>query len=364
MSLLVAETLSPKFAKTLLLLQSTPGSPSKPELEWFSSSKIQPKNAKKKRRRKVNNRTRKENFYNFYDIEDDNLETNEIVSGNSKTKIRTEVFLASLDQRSIWVNGRSACSVLSLFIAHWLHINQDLPTRPQFNRLVIEGSNEWNSLCKNELNLVSFPDGHFDLKTLEESFVGFFFPEKFEMLKEVMSFDDTWDNIISDEILTNKPKIYIVSWNDHFFVLKVEEDACYVINSLGRRLHNYCNSAYILKFNESSVIYDLINKEEEDEGENQSEKNKEKTNDQIVICTGKECCREFIKRFWATITLRDFEEEKKKGKLSNTTLFQKLQIEFHCTYLNPPSPSSSSPSSSNQSADSYSSTQFAFSSED
>ncbi|KAL5559715.1 hypothetical protein UlMin_035926 [Ulmus minor] len=313
---------------------------------------------------------------NFYNIDDGSFQIKEIASKDRKTKVITDVFLASLDQRSEWVNGIGACSVLSLVTAHWLHINQDLPTKSQLNRLIIEGSKEWNNLCNNEFKLVFFPDGHFDLETVleaelrplnvqpEKSFIGFFFSEKFEMLKEVMSFDDIWDKIISDETLANKPKIYIVSWNDHFFVLKVEENACYVIDSLGGRLHTYCNEAYILKFDKSSVIYDII-KEEEDKSESDvNTKNKEKTYDHIVICAGKECCREFIKRFWATMTLSELEEEKKKGELSNMTIFQKLQIEFHCTYLTPPSSTSSSSRSFDQSTNSSSSTQFAFSSED
>ncbi|KAL5559842.1 hypothetical protein UlMin_036053 [Ulmus minor] len=179
------------------------------------------------------------------------------------------------------------------------------PNKTPIYRLLIEGSKEWNNLCNDEFNHISFLDGHFDPETvleaelrpltvrLEKSFVGFFFLEKFEMLKE----------IISNETLANKPKIYIVSWNDHFFVLKEKETACYVIDSLGERLRYFCNNAYILQFK-----YE------------------------------KECSREFIKRFWTTTTLNELEEKKKKGSLSNITLFQKLQIEFRCTYLTPPPP--------------------------
>ncbi|KAI4378631.1 hypothetical protein MLD38_016085 [Melastoma candidum] len=52
----------------------------------------------------------------------------------------------------------------------------------------------------------------------------------------------------------NQPQLYIMSWNNHFFILRVEKDAYHVIDALGERLFKGCNQAYILKFDDSAVI--------------------------------------------------------------------------------------------------------------
>lgn len=188
-----------------------------------------------------------------------------------------------------------------------------------------------------------FSNKHFDIETVlkadlrpldvspEKSFIGFFSPEKFECLKGHMSFDEIW-NEISKNTIFDQPRIYIVSWNDHFFVLKVEAEAYYMIDSLGERLFEGCNQAYILKFDDSSIIYGG-NLEKTESCSNEMgdfESNKEESLQ--VMCRGKECCREFIKRFLAAIPLKELEEEEKKKGVSDLTLHQRLQIEFHYSY--------------------------------
>ena len=131
-------------------------------------------------------------------------------------------------------------------------------------------------------------------------------------------------------------RVYIVSWNDHFFVLKVEADAYYIIDSLGERLYEGCQQAFILKFDDSSVMYGKIDKAKEVPISGAS---REK------ICRGKECCKEFIKRFLAAIPLWQLEKEEKEEKkwsVSSPYLHRQLQIDFHY----------SSSSSSSASADS------------
>ena len=85
--------------------------------------------------------------------------------------------------------------------------------------------------------------------------MGFFRPEgmgdSFDFLQGAMTFDTIWDEITNAmmvESQNNEPKIYIVSWNDHFFLLKVEREAFYIIDTFGERLFEGCNQAYILKF--------------------------------------------------------------------------------------------------------------------
>ncbi|XP_048331151.2 uncharacterized protein LOC125422860 [Ziziphus jujuba] len=275
-------------------------------------------------------------------------EIKKVISRDGQAKLKTPVFFASFDQRSEMAAGESACTALVMVIAHWLHSNQDvMPSKSQFDSLITEGSTEWQKLCNNEAYSNFFPNKHFDLETVleadlrplavwpENSFVGFFNPEKFESLKEAMSFEKIWNEISNDSEVYD-PRIYIVSWNDHFFVLKVEANAYYIIDSLGERLFEGCNQAYILKFDDSSVMYREKKIAEDREGSINEEENM-----QEVICKGKECCREFIIRFLAAIPLGELEEEEQKGLVPTLPLHQRLQIEFHYSY-SPPSSSASS----------------------
>jgi hypothetical protein len=211
-----------------------------------------------------------------------------------------------------------------------------MPTRSEFDQLIIEGSSEWRNLCGKEDLVNQFPNKHFDLETVmhaglrpvsvlpEKSFIGFFGPEKFETLKEAMSFDQIWDEIKSGDEDT-RPRVYIVSWNDHFFVLKVDSDAYYIIDTLGERLHEGCDRAYILRFDDSTVMRGKV----ETEIVGSSEPTSSEEGSEGEICRGKECCREFIKRFFAAIPLRELESEDEKESVSYFSLHQRLQIEFN-----------------------------------
>ncbi|KAM7257921.1 hypothetical protein ACFE04_013662 [Oxalis oulophora] len=251
-------------------------------------------------------------------------ETKELVSRDRKAKLKSDVFFASFDQRSTEASGESACTAIVTEISHWLHSNMNsIPTRAEFDSLITEGCSTWRKLCENDEYTNSFPDKHFDLETVleadlrpicvsrEQSFTGFFSPENFESLKEAMSFDQIWSSVCENNMDNYETRIYIVSWNDHFFVLKAEADAFYIIDSLGERLFEGCNQAYILKFDESSVMYEKVEEKEE------------------IICRGKECCREYIKRFLAGISIAELEEEEQKKTVSTFSLIRRLQIDFN-----------------------------------
>ncbi|KAE9452185.1 hypothetical protein C3L33_15894, partial [Rhododendron williamsianum] len=277
-------------------------------------------------------------------------EEKELTSRDGETKLKTDVFFASFDQRSYKAAGESACTALAAVIAHWLHSNHEgMPTRPEFDQLIIEGSSEWRNLCGKEALINQYPNKHFDLETvmqagirpvsvlLEKSLVGFFGPEKFESLKGFMSFDQIWDKIRSGDEDT-RPGLYIVSWNDHFFVLKVDSDAYYIIDTLGERLHEGCDRAYIMKFDDSTVMKGKVDSErvgssEPTKVDRERVGSEEPTNSGDVsegeICRGKECCREFIKRFFAAIPLRELESEEEKEPVSYFALHRRLQIEFN-----------------------------------
>lgn len=268
------------------------------------------------------------------------------MSRDGQALLKAPFFFASFDQRSDKAAGASACTALVAVISHWLHSNPNaMPRRSELEDLIMQGSSEWRKLCEDAAYVKDFPNKHFDLETVlranirpvsisrNESFVGFFGAEMFDSLKGAMSFDDLWDEICGD----TAPRIYIVSWNDHFFVLKVEADAYYIIDTLGERLYEGCNQAYMIRFDDKAVIQ--VHKPVAETAESrQSAGNVE------VICSGKECCREFIKRFLAAIPLKELEEEEKKSTVSYFCLHQRLQIEFNYSCLISPASSSSTPS--------------------
>ncbi|KAK6929017.1 NT-type C2 domain [Dillenia turbinata] len=302
-------------------------------------------------------------------------ESKEITSRDGHLKLQTQVFFASIDQRSERAAGESACTALVAVIANWLESNHDeMPIKSQLDSLIRDGSLEWRNLCENDAYKEWYPDKHFDLETVlqaqvrplsvlpEKSFVGFFHPEGledggFDFLHGAMSFDNIWDEIsqIGSNIHVGDSLIYIVSWNDHFFVLKIERDAYYIIDTLGERLFEGCNQAFILKFDKDTTIRCLLNDpqslSEKPAGDtvqqnitkdaaSSNSKDAEATiekNDQkeMVVCSGKESCREYIKSFLAAIPIRELQVDLKKGLMASTPIHHRLQIEFHRTQLIP-----------------------------
>ncbi|KAL3532189.1 hypothetical protein ACH5RR_005710 [Cinchona calisaya] len=309
-------------------------------------------------------------------------EQKEMMNRDGHLKLHTQVFFASIDQRSERAAGESACTALVAVIADWLQNNRDLmPIKSQFDSLIREGSLEWRNLCENETYRERFPDKHFDLETVLQakirslsvvpgnSFIGFFHPDgmeegRFDFLHGAMSFDNIWDEIshaASDCPSNAECQVYIVSWNDHFFVLKVEAEAYYIIDTLGERLYEGCNQAYILKFDRNTTIYKLpdatqssqeksvgdqpvvteaaeqknLNPQQVSLKEGSLENSEPmKTEEQeVVVCQGKESCKEYIKSFLAAIPIRELQVDIKKGLIKSTPLHHRLQIEFHFTHL-------------------------------
>ncbi|KAJ8754481.1 hypothetical protein K2173_005642 [Erythroxylum novogranatense] len=308
-------------------------------------------------------------------------EVKEVVSRDGLMKLQSEVFFASIDQRSERAAGESACTACVAVIADWFQNNRDhMPIKSQFDSLIREGSLEWRSLCEKEIYMERFPDKHFDLDTVLQakirplavvpgkSFVGFFHPDgmdegRFDFLHGAMSFDNIWDEITRSEFgSSGEARVYIVSWNDHFFILKVEPEAYYIIDTLGERLYEGCDQAYILKFDCNTVIHKLPNATPSpNEGpmgdhqvlsmENQQVDSKETsvsgavvTNSEQqmkdegeVLCRGKDSCKEYIKNFLAAIPIRELQADIRKGLMASTPLHHRLQIEFHYTqYLEQP----------------------------
>ena len=318
-------------------------------------------------------------------------EKKEFVSRDGDTKLAANVFFASIDQRNEKAAGESACTALVAVIAEWLHRNPNrMPIRAEFDSLIREGSAQWRRLCEMDTYQSRFPDGHFDLDTVleaqvrplkvarERSFVGFFQPEGVEedvcdFLKGAMMFDDIWDAIIEETAPKEscEPVVYIVSWNDHFFILKVDPDAYYIIDTLGERLHEGCDQAYIIRFDREATLSHVPKEKSKDEckhdeagfsqsntcsssstdsllsrkspsegGEYRVEEQRERDGDKSDIdenaCEGKEACKCFLKEFFAAVPLRELQVDIKKGLLGKLPLHQRLQIEFHFMSLDSP----------------------------
>ncbi|KQK03144.1 uncharacterized protein LOC100834893 [Brachypodium distachyon] len=258
-------------------------------------------------------------------------ETREFMSRDAETKLRTPVFFASIDQRDDSAGGESACTALVAVLAAALHANHPtMPTRPELDALIRDGSSEWRKLCDDEVHMEQFPNRHFDLETVlaartrpiavqhDRAYVGFFQPESFASLSGAMSFDDIWHEISGGHRAPGHADVYIVSWNDHFFVLKAENDCYYVVDTLGERLFEGCDKAYMLRFDGSSELHSVPSSPSEPEE---------------VIATGKECCGEFIKRFLAAIPLREELQIEQMGCVDAVAPHRRLQIEFHFTTL-------------------------------
>ncbi|XP_034916958.1 uncharacterized protein [Populus alba] len=319
-------------------------------------------------------------------------EKKEVISRDGQMKLQTEVFFASIDQRSEQAAGESACTALVAIIADWFQNNHGLmPIKSQFDSLIREGSLEWRNLCEKETYREWFPDKHFDLETVLQakirsisvvpgkSFIGFFHPDgmdegRFDFLHGAMSFDNIWDEISHTGLecpSAGEPQVYIVSWNDHFFILKVEPEACYIIDTLGERLYEGCNQAYILKFDSNTIIHKLPNAAESSDektmGDQQnvpavlepkdqhqgnlkeeaastsgalvtkheepitSEEPLKIEEEGEVMCQGKDSCKAYIKSFLAAIPIRELQADIKKGLMTSKPLHHRLQIEFHYT---------------------------------
>ena len=296
-------------------------------------------------------------------------EKQELVSRDKQSKIFADVFFATIDQRNEKAAGESACTALVAVIADWLHRNPGrMPIKAELDTLIRDGSAEWRKLCNNEAYRERFPDKHFDLDTIlqskmrslmnvaEHSFVGFFQPRGMEVcndfLQGAMSFDGIWEEIIRASLDGDfESMIYIVGWNDHFFILKLEHNVCYIIDTLGERLFEGCKQAYILRFDKDTILSDVPQstgeKKEDMHGKStdktetstsvkalKNASNKECLDDRSVY-RGKDACKEFIKRFFAALPLRELEMDMKKGLLGRTPLHRHLQIELHFTSLMP-----------------------------
>ncbi|KAH9308094.1 hypothetical protein KI387_036005, partial [Taxus chinensis] len=232
-------------------------------------------------------------------------EQKNLISRDGQMELSTQVLFASFDQRSERVAGESPCSALGAVIADCLHKNKNsMSTKALFNTLIRECFLEWRNLCQIQSYKQRFPYKHFDLETVLEA-----------------------------------------------------KEAYNIIDTLGERLFEGSNQAYILKFDKNTAVYQLleeakssttsqsastdISKSNGNELQHGNAKNRNTSPVEIansndvegkLICKEKESCKEFrIKGFRAALTLRDLEIDIKRGLLGGIHPYQRLDIEFHFT---------------------------------
>ena len=313
-------------------------------------------------------------------------ETRTIVSRDRCSQVRTSIFFGSFDQRHDSAGGHGACAALVAVMAEWLHTHAVIPTKVELDGLIREGSAEWQRLCEKEEYKTAFPDQHFDLDTVAAARDGclkigngctaLFQPklargsststEEAEKVKEALcdfvkgfqSFDQAWE-----QLEAAGPGIHIIAWNDHFFVLFVTADSCYILDTLGERLYEGCNQAYILRF-DSSTLLTRINHNpipvKVDEAEAVKEGVQEEAGSlsarsvsfrstssvltegsgedgeatSAPILTPMRKCGQFVKAFYAALPVGQLDQDIEKGLVRDTGVaIGRLQVDVHSTML-------------------------------
>ncbi|KAL0333569.1 UNVERIFIED_CONTAM: hypothetical protein Sangu_1513100 [Sesamum angustifolium] len=243
-------------------------------------------------------------------------EQKEITSRDGHMKIQTQVFFASIDQRSERAAGESACTALVAVIADWLQNNDNLmPIKSQFDSLIRDGSLEWRNLCENETYRERFPDKHFDLETILQAKIRDLcvVPEK-----SLLGFSSRWDGRGNFEFLQGDG-------------LSSEEKPVAQQVAAAAAVESQNSSPQPSNSSHNSKEGTLVRGSEEPKKSEQEEE---------VVCQGKESCKEYIKSFLAAIPIRELQADIKKGLTMSTPLHHRLQIEFHFTQMQQPASSS------------------------
>lgn len=255
-----------------------------------------------------------------------------------------DAFFASMDQKSSSAGGEAACSTLAVALSCWI-LRRDgaLPTgRGEFDRILRAGCRHWQNLCRSPSNQRKFPDLHFDLDTVlasqqqkikiavdhSASYVGFFraagvSSEALEdLLDATMPLEDIWREID----MGDRPATYIVGWNDHWFVVHVGKDGyCYLADTLGEKLGEGCDLAFMLRFPPS-------------EPSHIASSSTCSRHLPLHVMDSVEACQHFLQTHYVAATLTQLEKDLRKAEsqrgdsfasLPIEDIFRRLQIDFH-----------------------------------
>eukprot|EP01026_Neomeris_dumetosa_P062472 TRINITY_DN5911_c0_g1_i11.p1 TRINITY_DN5911_c0_g1~~TRINITY_DN5911_c0_g1_i11.p1 ORF type:complete len:764 (-),score=131.61 TRINITY_DN5911_c0_g1_i11:854-2806(-) len=185
-----------------------------------------------------------------------------------------DVCYAKFDQRSSQAEGYAACACMSVVLAEWLLQNPGkLPIQQgQMEQLLLTGARDWQLIQQSlgedaGASSRQSNDGHIYLETaleqlgrqaslvvdgqyvvflrpFEGSNVKLDCPPLEEYLSSTPSLSEIWK-----EMEQRAPCVFIVAWNEHFALLEFMEDGrVFFVDTLGERLHEGCDRAYILRF--------------------------------------------------------------------------------------------------------------------
>lgn len=117
-------------------------------------------------------------------------------------------------------------------------------------------------------------------------------------------------------------------------------------DTLGERLYEGCNQAYILKFDKDATIKRVPKDTKSSEENNSKASDKaapganpfEGTSvvyrvEEGTVYRGNVPCNEYIKSFLAAIPVRELHTDIRKGLMASTPPHHRLQVEFHYTRL-------------------------------
>ena len=89
-----------------------------------------------------------------------------------------------------------------------------------------------------------------------KSFIGFLMPKDMSLskwLKDATEGFLTFDQILEQAMQTQNQDVYVVAWNDHFFVIRIcSPELIYLVDTLGVRLYDGCSKAFIVRFETDS----------------------------------------------------------------------------------------------------------------
>jgi hypothetical protein len=263
---------------------------------------------------------------------------------------RVDVFYGSMDQRSNSADGAAACASSTMTLSRWILCHGRVPTAPEeLDAALLEGCKQWRALCAVPVHASTFPDRHFDLDTVladqryqydgdgrevklvlspERSYVGFFRPAGLEcalladLLDGAKSLADIWAEIASECVSAT----YIVGWNDHWFVLHLDDDGhCYLLDTLGQKLFDGCDRAFALRFPPTKNQAEAV----DCEGESY------RALDKLGSADG---CQAFLELFYTAAPLRQVVADLDRANkthgswmeaISPETVLRQLQIDFH-----------------------------------
>ena len=280
-----------------------------------------------------------------------------------------DICFASIDQCFEGVDGYAACSTLAVCIASWMKMSPfPVPDKEgELDQLIREGSQVWREIFQDERSemCAKFPDMHLDLETAAgawverksedvsidtaKSFVGFLMPptetDTTKRLRDATSGFLTFDGILKEVVSSEGQNIYIVAWNDHFFVIRVcSPDLIYLVDTLGVRLYDGCTKAFIVRFETDGDSAGRSSGAEEEEDDDESE-DRAKEEGSLGPRTARDKCKAFFQNVLAVETLDQVvnnlsamelsgpdKEEEEENPLCNEWQFllAKLQLELQC----------------------------------